>query len=86
MGTKNTINKQGTIFLQCDAKASVIKHAVSIRSTQIAKRTNRSVECVVLCIESPHGSSMAPKLIQFTLSVAQVKRGGKSSAVNRKDQ
>jgi hypothetical protein len=83
---KNTINKQGTIFLQCDAKVSVIKHVVSIRSTQIAKRTNRSVECVVLCIESPPGSSMAAELIQSTLSVALVKRSRKSSALNRKDQ
>jgi hypothetical protein len=61
MGTKSTINKQGTRSLRCGAKASVIKHAVSIRSTQIAKRTNRAVECVVLCIESPPGSSMAAK-------------------------
>ena len=77
MGTKNTINKQGTIFLQCGAKASVIKQDVSIRSIQIAKRTNRAVECVVLCIE-PLPALMAAKPKQFTLSIAHLFSAGRT--------
>jgi hypothetical protein len=55
MGTKSAINKQGTIAVRCGAKPSVIRHAVSIRSTQTAKRTNRAIECVALCIHTPSG-------------------------------
>jgi hypothetical protein len=59
MGTKRTINKQGTRAVRCGAKAAVIRQAASIRSTQTAKRTKRAIEWVALCIHSPFGFSRA---------------------------
>jgi hypothetical protein len=87
MGTKSTINKQGTITVRCGAKASVIRHAVSIRSTQIAKRTNRAIECGALCIHSPSGFSRANQFqTVYAPSCAGERDGNQGSAPNTKGE
>jgi hypothetical protein len=77
MGTKSTINKQGTIRVRWGAKKSVMRDAASIRSTQPAKRKNRTAECVGGCIDSPPGSLPAIDSEQVYLpGYAEVKRLG----------
>ena len=50
MGTKKTRNTQGTTIAFWGLNASAIRNAVSIKRAQAAKRINRVLEWLALCI------------------------------------